>query len=84
MCYEFERLYWQKRAEEFRQEIAQAEEKKKWSENTAPAKSAEPEPEIPEPDSPETRVHRAWSRARRGEGEAQKTVTRKTCDRNFR
>jgi hypothetical protein len=49
MCYEFERLYWQKRAEEFRQEIAQAEEKKKWAENTAPAKSAEPEPEIPEP-----------------------------------
>jgi hypothetical protein len=49
MCYEFERLYWQKRAEQLRQEIEQAEEMKKRAGNAAPAKSAEPEPEIPEP-----------------------------------
>ncbi|MEX2164317.1 MAG: hypothetical protein WD823_08750 [Sulfuricaulis sp.] len=51
MCYEFERLYWQKRAEEFRQEIEQAEEKKKQAGNVAPAKPAAPESNItlPEP-----------------------------------
>lgn len=47
MCYEFERLYWQKRAEEFRQEIAQAEEEKKRSGHAAPAT---PEPNILEPE----------------------------------
>jgi hypothetical protein len=48
MCYEFERLYWQKRAEEFRQEIAQAEEKKKQAGKASPAKPAAPESNIPE------------------------------------
>lgn len=50
MCYEFERLYWLKRAEQLRQEIEQAEEKKKRAGNTAPAKPAAPEPNVTHPE----------------------------------
>lgn len=50
MCYEFERLYWLKRAEEFRQELAQAEEKKKQAGNAVPAKPVAPEPNITAPE----------------------------------
>lgn len=51
MCYEFERLYWQKRAEQLRQEIEQAEEKKQRAGNASPAKPAAPESNVvlPEP-----------------------------------
>ena len=45
MCYEFDRLYWLQRAEEVRREMQKAEEAKKQTRPSAPAKPAASEPE---------------------------------------
>jgi len=44
MCYEFDRLYWLKRAEEVRKEMQQVEVAKKQVKPSVPAKPAASEP----------------------------------------
>ena len=46
MCYEFEDLYWSRRAEQMRKEMEKAQELNKQAKTGVPAKPASPDKEI--------------------------------------